>query len=308
MNTPHLRIVDSTPAPREPKPRPGNMFQQGESKVAPKRDKLLFIEAMTASGELTLAELRVGIKLTTSYSPSRGFAYPSMQYIAHALSMDKRQVGRALKSLEAKGWFIVDHGTRGRGKNHVNKYLPNEEKVTGATPFYDAAKRESAYRSGGEKVTPERDKVTPEPIKGDCRVTQYVASLYDAKADTFLLRRTSSGDEVVTQDTPPDFVVLGKLQEIERRLKGSSFWVVMTPSERRRAARGWLETCEQIFEDYPPHEGHGNESTTPLAPSGRSSSADEFADCGDRRPSRSRRGPGRGAPAQNRASAVGARR
>jgi hypothetical protein len=66
------------------------MFQHPqESRLAPMRDKLLFIEALTASGDLTGRELRVAILLTMHYSTTHGCAKPSMVRIAAALGIDK---------------------------------------------------------------------------------------------------------------------------------------------------------------------------------------------------------------------------
>jgi DNA-binding MarR family transcriptional regulator len=142
------------------KPRPANMFQYPqESALAPKRDKLLFLEAMVASGELTGREYRVAFLITSLWSTTNGAAYPPMQWIADALGLDKRDVGKVLASLESKGWFTVRHGSRGRGKNHVNRYHPNVEKVASMAPFRDAVDR-------AERARAEREKVAIHPIKG----------------------------------------------------------------------------------------------------------------------------------------------
>jgi hypothetical protein len=254
MNAPHLRLVPAA-APGS-KPRPDNMFQHlPAGPRAPMRDKLLFTEAMMASDELTGRQLRIGYLLVSYYSAGNGDACPSMQFIADALGIDKRNVGKDLKVLEAKGWFYVDHGTRGRGKNHVNRYRPNVEKVSSATPFKTAARKAERERLGNvadqKRCQSIPEKVSEHPVKGVTGDTLSVTTISGTEVNTDLLRRSCSPEQACSD--PPDFRVLEKLKEIERRLKGP--FRAMTPSARRRAARSWLDTCEQIFQDYPPHRG-----------------------------------------------------
>ena len=80
------------------KRRPANMFQYPqETELSPMRDKLLFIEALAASDDLTGRELRVAILLTSFYSTSNGYAKPIMVCIAAALRLDKSNVAKAIK-------------------------------------------------------------------------------------------------------------------------------------------------------------------------------------------------------------------
>jgi hypothetical protein len=140
------------------RPRPDNMFataggQTQETSLAPLRDKLLFVEAMVASDELTGRELRLGILLTAHYSTDRGNASPSLDYISKALGTDKRDVAKILKQLEAKGWFAIWRGTRGRGKNHVNRCIPNPQKVPSGGTIQDGCRKCEGTRKGGSRTT-----------------------------------------------------------------------------------------------------------------------------------------------------------
>jgi hypothetical protein len=171
------------------KPRPPNMFQHPqESQQAPMRDKLLFIEALTADRDLTRTELRVAILLATHYSTTNGCAKPSMDHIAAALGMDKSNVARAINALATKGWFFVEHGNfRLGGKGHVNHYRPNPERVVSATPFVVAAAMSTQSAKGG-KIAPKggnsaAQRVAPAPTDTDS---------YTDITDTGMLRMPSA--------------------------------------------------------------------------------------------------------------------
>jgi hypothetical protein len=115
------------------------------------RDKLLFTEAMVASGELTGRELRVGILLISLWSPNRGFAHPSIQFIADALNIDERDAGKALKALEAKG---RDRETDGRSPEWV-RVRPSSTRpppALGCRPSKD--RFHNVRRQAGEREQP----------------------------------------------------------------------------------------------------------------------------------------------------------
>ena len=126
------------------KPRPPNMFQHPqESAQAPMRDKLLFIETLVADPHLTPRELKVGIALVCNYSTTTGDSCTALEYLAAALGMGKRHVLDAVNRLEAKGYYSIERGTRGRPnkgtKNSISRYRPNPEKVPSGAPFGTAA-------------------------------------------------------------------------------------------------------------------------------------------------------------------------
>jgi hypothetical protein len=235
------------------KPRPANMFEHPqESPKYAMRDKLLFTQAMVASGELTGRELRVGFMLVNAWSTNHGSAYPSMQYIADALTIDKRDVGKALCALEVKGWFIVRHGSRGRGKNHANRYIPNIEKVVSAAPFQTAALAAEQRRSESEKVAKHPGKGGKTSTKGGAGATLSGASLSGVlRTDMDDLRSSSrwqrDADAVVLEDVP-SFRILEKLRQCDAWLRADSNRP-LTASELRAVA-SWRDECDQIAELY----------------------------------------------------------
>jgi Helix-turn-helix domain len=239
------------------RPRPERMFQYPqESSQAPKRDKLLFTEAMMASGELTLTELRVGFLLASLWTHTHGYAHPPMQWIADALTLDKRQVGRALATLESKGWFRVEHGTRGRGKNHVNRYRPNVEKVTAASPFKAAVTQAEQRRAEQEKVTPVPVKSDSSSPKGDRTVTLSGVSLSGVlrtEPDTLRVSPCSPSNGADTH-TAPQFVALKKLKAIAASPLLTSSNHPLTTNQRK-TVEGWLHECDQLCELYDSHTG-----------------------------------------------------
>lgn len=245
-------------------PRPANMFATAggspqETSLAPMRDKLLFIEAMHASDELTGRELRAGTLLASCYSTTTGDAYPSLQFIADALGMDKRHVGRVLDSLEAKGWFTIWRGTRGRGKNHVSRYIPNPEKVPSSAPFRTAANK-SAERK--KKVPFDSVKGAFSSLKGTSGGTRYVVSLYGHPSDentaelssasaTALRAASPAGDGATIQQharaDDDDQKPMPKLQKIQTWLKGLTDRPP-TASECETSYR-WRDLCLEISEE-----------------------------------------------------------
>jgi Helix-turn-helix domain len=257
---PQLRVVGDeylAPAP-SPRPRPDNMFQYPqESTQAPMRDKLLFTEAMMASGELTGREQRVAFLLTSLWTHTHGCAYPAMQWIADALGLDKRDVGKILTALETKGWFLVEHGTRGRGKNHVNRYRPNVEKVESGTPFKTVAQQAAADRAEQEKVAFCPAKGGKTSTKGGNGATLSGLTLSGVLRTDTDDRRSSSrsqSDEAHAPDiSDPNFIVLKKLQGIDAWLKAGSDRALT--STERRTVEGWLTLCDELCESHDAHTG-----------------------------------------------------
>jgi DNA-binding MarR family transcriptional regulator len=177
-----------------------------------------------------------------------------MQWIADALNLDKRDVGKILKSLETKGWLIVEHGTRGRGKNHVNRYRPNAEKVASMTPFKDAVERAEQERAEQEKVAPRHIKGGKTSTKGGAGATLSGLTLSDVlRTDTADLRSASRSQSGEDAHTDPRFLVRRKLESYEQWLKAGSNRP-LTPSERK-ALQGWLEFCAGACEAYDAHTG-----------------------------------------------------
>jgi hypothetical protein len=261
------------------RPRPDNMFataggQTQETSLAPLRDKLLFVEAMVASDELTGRELRLGILLTAHYSTDRGNASPSLDYISKALGTDKRDVAKILKQLEAKGWFAIWRGTRGRGKNHVNRCIPNPQKVPSAAPFKTAVENakerekvapEPPFNVAGnpnpppEKVAFESVKGGFSPVKGGARATRYVVSLsgHPSDDDTAALRSASACEQAnADMRAAPvsyDGKVMAKLQTIQRWLAAPNHRPC-TASELGTIRR-WRDWCDEINESHDGHTG-----------------------------------------------------
>ena len=231
------------------KPRPPNMFQYPQETVlAPMRDKLLFIEALAASDDLTGRELRVAILLTSFYSTSNGYAKPSMVRIAAALRLDKSNVAKAIKKLAGLGWFIVEHGNfKLGGKGHVNHYHPNPERVASATPFADVPR--------AAPQSPKGVKTSPRGVKtGLQRVSPATTLPYtytNPRTDTAVLR-TASVSQKPTRDVvdllPPEGVIINRLQGIDRWLKKQNgCW------SRRDlvSVRAYYAFVDDVFEAYP---------------------------------------------------------
>jgi hypothetical protein len=232
------------------KPRPTNMFQYPqETELSPMRDKLLFIEALAASGELTGRELRVAILLTSFYSTTNGYAKPSMVRIATALGTDKSAVAKAIKKLAALGWFIVEHGNfKLGGKGHVNHYRPNPERVASATPFVDAPRAPQSpkgvktspkgVKTGHQRVSPATTDPNPYP---------------NPRTDTGVLRTPShsQNDDVAMDWLPPEGVIIARLKAIDRWLrKQNGCW------SRRSldTVKEYHAFVDNVFEAYPSHE------------------------------------------------------
>jgi hypothetical protein len=235
------------------KPRPANMFQHPqESTQAPKRDKLLFMEALAADRDLTLRELRVALLLTSFWSHTHGAAYPSMQWIADALGIDKRHISRALKGLEAKGWFMVERGSRGRGKNHVNRYRPNVEKVPSGAPFKTVADQVAAERAAREKGPLCSVKGASTSLKGASRGTLSDVSLSDVQrtypAD---LRSASSFQADADSDRTSIARQLGKLESLLK----AGYPETLASAERARWAEATYQALDEIIEAHDAHIG-----------------------------------------------------
>jgi Helix-turn-helix domain len=227
------------------------------------RDKLLFTEAMMASGELTGRELRVGFLLVSMWSSNRGFSYPSMQYIADALNLDKRNVGKALDALEAKSWFLIGHGSRGRGRNHVNHYIPNVEKVSSATPFFDAVRQAQQKRDEREKVSIKPGKGVKTSGKGVTDDTRTDASLTgELRSEPFGASHRRTPDGARHGSAAPDDVfidprkAMAGLQRTERWLK----YLKSEPDRpltkhEQEIVQQCYDVCVEIAELYDSHTG-----------------------------------------------------
>ena len=233
------------------KPRPANMFQHPqESKLAPMRDKLVFIEALTASGDLTGRELRVAILLTCFYSTTHGCSKPSMDTIAVSLGINKADVARAIKTLSAKGWFFVEHGNfRLGGKGHVNQYRPNPQRVASAQPFTTAAERVSDSAKGGE-MHPKGGEMPPQRVAPAPTDT---ASYTESLTDTAILRMASRSQSDDAIDLSDPRSVMANLKIIERCLAGrpSGTWT----GTHAPSPTALLEFCDEACEAYDSHTG-----------------------------------------------------
>jgi hypothetical protein len=256
MTRPHLRVVgEEDPLPTH-KPRPSNMFQYPqESALSPMRDKLLFIEELTADRDLTRTELRIAILLTTHYSTTNGYAKPSMDRIAAALGIDKSNVAKAINSLAAKGWFFVEHGNfRLGGKGHVNHYRPNPERVASATPFAHAASRTCTHVQNpkGGKIGAKGGNSAPQRVAPAPTDTGTLDASY---TDTAVLRTApcSQSKDAHAHKDVQRFVAVRKLDNWERWIKAGSDRS-LTPSERK-TVETWLAECDQFAETYDAHTG-----------------------------------------------------
>lgn len=67
------------------------------------------------------AALRVAILLWEHMNADRGYAWPSLVYIAEQLGVDKSTVVRSLKKLEVRGWISTE---RRCGRHRGNRYRP----------------------------------------------------------------------------------------------------------------------------------------------------------------------------------------
>jgi hypothetical protein len=231
-------------------PRPANMFQHPqETKLAPMRDKLLFIEALTASGVLTGRELRVAILLTMRYSTTHGCAKPSMDYIAAALGLDKSNVAKMINSLVAKRWFFVERGNfRLGGKGHVNQYRPNAERVSSATPFHDHGTTD-VPDAKGVKTSAKGVKTTAQRVSPATTDTvPYTESTYTAS-----LRSASHSQSDDAIDLSDPQYVMGQLKLIERCLaaRESGTWTEADEPSLQELA----DYCDEACEAFDSHTG-----------------------------------------------------
>jgi len=243
------------------KPRPANMFQHPqETELSPMRDKLLFIEALAASAELTGRELRVAILLTSFYSTTTGYAKPSMVRIAAALGIDKSDARKAVNSLVAKGWFFVDRGDfKLGGKGHVNHYRPNPQMVASAQPFMTASQRgadappfDDANPKGGKTSS----KGAKHPRKGGRQHPQIrilIRILLQIRA-YFLRHHVQRTADAYVQYLPPEGVIAARLKGIDKWLQPklvSHYWT----RADLKAVKAYHAFLDQVIEVYPAIDG-----------------------------------------------------
>ena len=245
-------------------PRPP-MFQfPQDNSQAPKRDKLLFIEAMIASGELTYRELKVAVLLTMRYSTTEGAAYPPLQYISDALGIQKENVVTTIKSLEAKGWFRIIPGRPGRGKANAHRYVPLPDKVPSAGPLHELVERAKQRRAESKKVPVHRIKGPGLRVKGPTSGTRNVDTLNGDSPETVPLRGTSrppqgNGTSHVSHSTddpdlPPEGICISRMQGIEAWLKPKIAMGGYLSRRDQKAAQGYHHFVASVFQIYPAHE------------------------------------------------------
>jgi hypothetical protein len=119
------------------------------------------VEATTQARHFTYALIR---KLALLHNDRFGYAYPSLDYLAHDLRASVRTVQRHLAKLERLGELIVER-VRGRGLN--NRYYL---KVVGIEP--PASRKGDRWGRlrrifSGEKVTPVADYTSKERERTD---------------------------------------------------------------------------------------------------------------------------------------------
>ena len=85
---------------------------------AAKRNQLM--DRIMRDSPLTASDRLVGLLIARHLSTDKGFAWPSMTYIAKALDVNPRTVGRAIKKLRGRHFRVVPK----RGKS--NRYYPLE--------------------------------------------------------------------------------------------------------------------------------------------------------------------------------------
>jgi hypothetical protein len=70
-------------------------------------------------GKLPGAALRVAILIWDLTNAERGYAWPSIPYMARELQLHRATVIRAIRALHDRGWVTID---RGNGRGRSNRY------------------------------------------------------------------------------------------------------------------------------------------------------------------------------------------
>lgn len=157
-------------------------------------NKFTWMEALRGA-DLTHAEYRVLLNLSTWANGDLGNAYPGVSALCEAAQVSLPTAKKALKSLTAKGWIVLtERGGNQFWKGKANVYslaipkgaaqsLPSSSQ--GGKPFTEGGTSvseggNSAPREGASSLTPHHEELPVHPINGyDQRV---VVALGDAGA------------------------------------------------------------------------------------------------------------------------------
>ncbi len=86
--------------------------------------------------KLTLAAQRIAVLIFECIHSERGYAWPSIAYMACELNLHRSNVIRGLALLESRGWVVIEPS---RGRGCANRYrlsfgtLDDEERLGGQT-------------------------------------------------------------------------------------------------------------------------------------------------------------------------------
>jgi len=94
-------------------------------------DKWKCVEAMLADDRLSKADVMVGAALLDLVRADEGCAYPGFGYLADRLSLGRSTIVRAVKKLEAAGYFDIERSNGGR--QNSNRYRPRALEHSSAT-------------------------------------------------------------------------------------------------------------------------------------------------------------------------------
>jgi hypothetical protein len=135
--------------------------------------RLDFFETMSDAGIFSGTALRVAFRLLYRHMNGvTGRCDPAVETLATELGLDRRNVQRAIRELEASGWWQVVGRGRGAGRGHTSSYRPILEKgavAENASPVtHFEGEKMRHFRS--ENASSE----TPKPIRTEKRLPPIV--------------------------------------------------------------------------------------------------------------------------------------